>query len=566
MSAHTVFDGNLSALAGRSPAAASLVRSAAPEDVSIVVSQTGMPVIEGAGRALDSRRDPIADGERTAVRWAGQRVVLAGFGTGYLADALLRAAELTAIVVDRPGLLAAAMRARDLGPVLARVPVTFPELLRHAVDLAQLRAGADALVPHGPSVAASPSLAALVDRWPSMRVARRLPRVLVVGPVYGGSLEIARSAARAFEAAGAVTRLFDASDHADGYHALGRLPVAAHACTTLQNALADVVGDAVVHVASEWKPDLVFALAQAPLGPSALERLRHRGVTTAFWFVENARVLAYWPQVAPHYDYFYAIQPGRFLEQVAAAGSPSAAYLPVACDPERHAPIVLTEAERVRFAADVSFAGAPYLNRRRIFTSLADVGLRLWGAGWNDPVLAPLAAEGGRAFGLDEMVRIFSASRINLNVHSAEHVDGLDPDPDYVNPRTFELAACRAFQIVDRRDPLAALFDEHEIVSFSSIPELRALIQRYTKDDEARERIAEAARLKALAEHTYCHRMTAVMRQTLAPELAAAALAGLQTESLEEAVARTERSSPQMTDDEAMLRIVREVAAGWSLR
>lgn len=566
MSAHTLYALNLQALAEGSPAAAALVRDAAPDDLSIVTAQSGAPVLEQGGRALDSRRDPEAEAERLAVRWAAQRVVLAGLGTGYLAEALLRSTILTEIVVDRPGLLAAAMRARDLREILSRVPVTFPALLRHPADLALLRARADAIVSHGPSVAASPDLRALVATWPTMRVARRLPRVLVVGPVYGGSLEVARSTANAFDAAGADTRLFDASEYASGYHALGALPVASAARMTLQNALADVVGDAVARLAAEWKPDLVFALAQAPLGPAALGALRDLGTTTAFWFVENARVLRYWPQVAPHYDFFYAIQRGRFLEQLADAGARAPAYLPLACDPERHVPVGLSDAERARFGADVSFAGAPYLNRRRLFASLGDVGLRLWGAGWSDPALAPLAAEGGRTFTLDEMIRIFAATRINLNVHSAEHVDGLDPQPDYVNPRTFELAACRAFQIVDRREPLAELFDDEQVVSFSDVAELRALIRRYLADGSAREAVAIRAQSRALAEHTYRHRVTTVLRQTIAPELAAAALAGNQAESLDTALARLERASSEMSDEEATLRIVREVAAGWSLR
>ena len=50
----------------------------------------------------------------------------------------------------------------------------------------------------------------------------RSPRVLVVGPIYGGSLETARSTARASETLGAETRLLDFDAFGAGWHALGR--------------------------------------------------------------------------------------------------------------------------------------------------------------------------------------------------------------------------------------------------------------------------------------------------------------------------------------------------------
>jgi spore maturation protein CgeB len=224
--------------------------------------------------------------------------------------------------------------------------------------------------------------------------------------------------------------------------------------------------------------------------------------------------------------------------------------------------MALTPAERIRFEADVSFAGSPYLNRRHIFAALTDLCLRLWGPGWSDPLLAPLVADGGKAFTADEMVRIFAGTKINLNVHSAEHVHGLDPEPDYVNPRTFELAACQAFQLVDRRTPLPDLFAGDEIEAFSSVSELRGLIVRYLADEEARRTVATRARARALAEHTYSHRMERVLRDTLSPELTAAALAGVKAESLDEAIVRAGQN-PVMERDETLLLAVREVQRTW---
>ena len=380
--------------------------------------------------------------------------------------------------------------------------------------------------------------------------------MLVVGPIYGGSLGIARSAARALGRLGVDARLFDASDYGPAHVAFERLALDPVTRRTFLGEFATLVGKSVVAVAREWRPDLVFALAQAPLDPSALQQLRALDIPTAFWFVENGRVLRYWRQMAPHYDRFYAIQPGRFLEQLADVGATGPSYLPVACDPESHRPVDLTEDECSHFGADVSFAGSAYLNRRRMFAKLTDCGLRLWGPDWTDAGFAGCVEGEPKRFSLDEMTRIFAATKINLNIHSANHVDGCDPDPDYVNPRTFELAASNAFQLVDEREPLSALFTSDQVVTFRTIEELRDLIAHYLADDGERRRVAGRARDRVLAEHTYADRLQRVLKEMIAPELIAATeRPNASVESLASVLLRFERQGAPLEPDEALMRV-----------
>ena len=517
--------------------------------------------MEVGGRALDSRRDPRAAADRSAEPVTSDRVVVAGFATGYLTEALVRrGTRVVAVIEPSPHVLAAAMMRRDLVVILGDVPVVLTGALKRSVDLATLRAQSQTLVPHGPSVAANGDLAALVEHWSDIRVATRLPRVLVVGPIVGGSLDIARATARACATAGAETRLFDAAEYADAKRALDRLAMPSEIRRSFQGELAQLIGRAVVATTEQWRPDLVLALAQAPLDDVALGRLRTLGIPTAFWFVENGRVLTYWRHVAGLYDWFYAIQPGRFLEQLDDAGAKRPAYLPVACDPTEHHPRELSADERARYGADISFAGSAYLNRRRVFSKLTDLPLRLWGAGWTDAALAPLAAEGGQSFDIEQMMRIFAATRINLNLHSANHVETCDPDPDYVNPRTFELASSGAFQLVDRREPLPELFTQDEVVTFEDVRQLRALISHYLADPDSREAVVTRARTRVLADHTYVHRMRRVFRDTLSPELAAAAASPAPPPlRLPEALEQCKTAFPTLGREEALMRAVHEI-------
>jgi len=553
--------GNLRALTYLFAEAGAAIGAAAPHDgIRVTTARSGAPVLTWEGRALDSRRDPAQAAASAASSVAADVVVVLGFGTGYLVEALLARGVTVAAVVDASAVLSAALDARDLGAVLEHVPVVALESLGQRGRLAQLRALSADVVVHAPSATAVPELAALAEQWPRLPTARP-PRVLVVGPIAGGSLGIARSVARAVAAIGAQARLFDASPFAGAQRGFGDLALSVTAQTYFQGRLAMLLGEAVVEAATAWSADLVLAVAQAPLSEPALTALGTRGIPTAFWFVENTRVLPYWRDVARHYDRFYAIQPGAVLDQIAAAGARAVSYLPMACDPAIHRPVLLSDDDRARFASPVSFAGAPYLNRRHVLAAVADLGLKVWGDGWETTALAGSLGGPGR-FDLDAMLRIFAATAVNVNVHSADHVTGLDPQPDYVNPRTFELAACGAFQLVDRRDPLAALFDDDQLAVFDTVPDLRDKTQYYLAHHAEAAAIAQRGRQRAVSDHTYEARVRQVLADCLAGHLQPSAAAP-DVLALDSALAQA-AAGPTLEEPEIYLRMlveVREAAA-----
>ncbi len=552
-----LFQSNVNALRQHSPELAAAVEAQPHDDRYVVeTAASGLPIVTCAGRALDSRRDPARGAEQAASECPAGRVVLLGIGTGYLADALAaRGVDIGAIVVPDVGAVGAWLRARGATRLLEQTPVFLLNDLTDRILLARVRGLGAKAVLHAASAAQAPALAALADRWERLRPARR-PRVLVVGPIYGGSLGIAGHVGRAMRAAGAETCSFDAAAYAGAHRALADLPTHRRVHDYLRGKLALLIGEAVVEVARAFGPDLVLALAQAPLAEPSLAELRSGGIPTAFWFVENGRVLPYWREVAGHYDVFYGIQPGGFLEELRATGARRAEYLPLACDPAVHVPVPLDEAAIAEYGADVSFAGAPYLNRRRVFASLADFDLKLWGDGWQSTALYARAA--GGAFDLEQMLRIFAATRVNLNLHSADHTGGLDPSADYVNPRTFELASCGAFQLVDARGPLGELFTADEIVTFDSTADLRNKIAYYLAHPEERARIALRARARAHRDHTYAQRVGRILADTLAPELIAGARWDTSPSSLDDALAPL-AASADLSREEALLRIVRDV-------
>jgi hypothetical protein len=108
--------------------------------------------------------------------------------------------------------------------------------------------------------------------------------------------------------------------------------------------------------------------------------------------------------------------------------------------------------------------------------------------------------------------KIFNASSINFNLQSSPYHDGVNPHGDYVNPRTFELAGCRAFQLVDHRTHLTDLFRVgEEAICFSTLAEARQLTSYYLSHATEREAIVARAHARALRDHTYEQRMQAML-------------------------------------------------------
>lgn len=377
-------------------------------------------------------------------------------------------------------------------------------------------------------------------------------RILVVLPLYGGSLPVGRYCISALAELGHQVECFEAPEFYDSFKALKALKVTSDRLQYLENSYLQVLSQAVLAKVETFEPDLVLALAQAPLSIQALKRLRRDGVATAMWFVEDFRLFTYWQAFAPHYDFFAVIQKGEFFDQLRQVGQENTLYLPMAAQPDVHKALELSPVEQRRFGSDVSFMGAGYPNRRVAFRELVRFDFKLWGTEWEgDPILAPFVQMAGARVSSEDCVRIFNASKVNINLHSSIQAKELVTGGDFVNPRTFEVAACGGFQLVDRRGLMGELFETGgeaaELAVFDGMDELAALVEHYLAHPQERQALAARGQARVLAEHTYAARMRSLLafiasrRPGWPKPRAAAAHEGLPPELAADIAAQMER-------------------------
>jgi spore maturation protein CgeB len=210
---------------------------------------------------------------------------------------------------------------------------------------------------------------------------------------------------------------------------------------------------------------------------------------------------------------------------------------------------------------EVSFVGQPHGNRREIVQALRDAGVdvKVWGTGW----------ESGR-LSQEDMIRVFSTSRINLNLSNPSeptltplhrvwkgvrtrlsHAGNAFPfgraiksigkrylstienlalaakSSDYlrskhsqyqyidqIKGRNFEIPGCGGFLLTGRAEDLESYYEiDKEVVCFDDTHDLLEKLRYYMTHEEERAAIAHAGYRRTLRDHTYPHRFAEIFQR-----------------------------------------------------
>ncbi len=505
-----MFEKNIKELRKINPKLAESVSSCPVSgEIKIVSSKTGSPSLRAGNISLHSLYDP----EKEARVWVDHyreeidrsvHIYVLGFGLGYHLLELCTSGNRD-ITVCEPSIeiLRTALETVDLTPVLSRVTIITDSDLPSVSER-------PAILEHIPSVRLNSAYFNKICADLKLRgaISRGL-RIIVVSPVCGGSLPVARYCAASLKKMGHTVELIDNSRFNDMLSSISESTGNRARRNRLTDILSSFLSEMVMARCTEFKPDLVLALAQAPLTPECVESLRAQKIITAYWFVEDFRFMNYWASIAGHYDFFFTVQKDEFHSEMEKSGFTNYHYLPVAASPDVHKPVELSPDEKEYYGSDLSFVGAGYYNRKHFLNGLIDFDLKIWGTYWDHhTALGACLQRGGTWIDTEDIVKIFNATEVNINLHSSTYHKGINPFGDFVNPRTFEIAACGAFQLVDRRTGLEGLFEiGEEVIVFDDLDDLRGKITYYLNHPAEREELTRKGMERTLRDHTYEKRM-----------------------------------------------------------
>ena len=254
-------------------------------------------------------------------------------------------------------------------------------------------------------------------------------------------------------------------------------------------------------------PALVLVLEGSQLPPELVAELkRHSGALWVNWFCDERRSQAAISALSAAYDLVF-VAGSSVVEAGESVGLPPMYYLPPGCDPSVHRPM----RSRDQFRANVVFAGTATPHRERVLSDLVEFGLAVWGPGWRKTKLRDYCR--GELLDHGDYIRAYAGASVAVNVQCSGDSDGGDPG---CNRRLFELAAIGVPQVVEDRPDIHRHFSEgSEILVARSAADFKGLLAEALQDRVWSEQVAAGARQRALTEHTYMHRLAALLGQTM---------------------------------------------------
>ncbi|NLW55845.1 MAG: glycosyltransferase [Firmicutes bacterium] len=262
----------------------------------------------------------------------------------------------------------------------------------------------------------------------------------------------------------------------------------------------------------KFQPDVLLVVHGTRTPLYHVRYARSLGVKTVLWIVEDPyEIDLHRGEMVEAYDLVYTNE----RQAVKHYKPVKVSYLPWCCNPEVHRRMEVGE----EYQSDLCFVGMGFPNRLRIINAIAPLLKKLnvkligrwerWGELHPDLHKFVLPVEND----FYEVQKYFNGAKINLNIHrdpvnppsgNSRKVGATSP-----NDRTFALAGCGAFQLVDatRPDLLDCFVENKEIVLFTSPRDLARKIEYYLANPKLRQKIGKAAQKRAYREHTFERRL-----------------------------------------------------------
>ena len=241
------------------------------------------------------------------------------------------------------------------------------------------------------------------------------------------------------------------------------------------------------------------------LMPSVVSRLRRGGIRLAFWFPDPVTSWGRALMLLAPYDAIFFKEP-HLVERLRATLDLPVYYLPEACNPRWHRPVVPAGTEPY-----LVVAGNMYASRVRLLERLMAKGipLKLFGPSfprWVGETPARAAHSNDRIY-YEDKARVFRSAVAVLNtIHPAEIVG--------VNGRLFQAAGSGAAVLTEYRPVVPELFTVgDEVLAYRDFDELVDQATRLLNEPGLTARLGDAATKRAHRDHTYQQRLTAILER-----------------------------------------------------
>lgn len=255
----------------------------------------------------------------------------------------------------------------------------------------------------------------------------------------------------------------------------------------------------LLRLVKEKKTDVVLMLTQT-LSEEVLFEVRRKGIKVVAWWGDTSANMKGKGLLIDEIDLIYIKD--RYASSKLNCLGKNAFHLHEAMNPFWHKPISSQQNERIVIAGSF-YDYRHYLTRKLLKSGIA---LELYGGKlprWGDKEIR--AHHTGLFVVREAKSKVFGSGLAVLNSTAMSEFNSL-------NCRAFEIAGAGGLQILEYREAVEECFEiGKEILVFYSYEELIEIITIAEKEKDKMRRIREAGAKRALAEHTYEHRLNRII-------------------------------------------------------
>lgn len=260
----------------------------------------------------------------------------------------------------------------------------------------------------------------------------------------------------------------------------------------------------------KFRPDFILSFRGSFLPASYVYQMRKMRIPVGIWVVDDPYRLQTHKDLVKPYN-LVITQDSNSVSYYQDQGK-KVIHLPLAVNPDKYRPMKVDE----KYKSDLCFVGSAFPIRIRYFDQLTPILLsnktKIFGQWWeklkNYSKLKGCISN--KPIPPEEVIQYYNGAKIVLNIHRTNN-DRQDNPRNIAaytpNNRTFEIAACRSFQLATWRRDLYDHFSEDEMASFRNLRDLEDKIRYYLAHENERQNMAVKAYQRVLRTHTYQERL-----------------------------------------------------------
>lgn len=250
----------------------------------------------------------------------------------------------------------------------------------------------------------------------------------------------------------------------------------------------------IIELVKKERPHYVlFPASSYEILEKTFETIRAEEIIVIGWFFDDGvRFHNYSKYWIPFVDYFLTGDK-ESVQKYNSIGARSF-FVPIACNEKIYVK------KNVDISYEVSFVGRNIANREELLAEIERRNIEVNTFGFH----------GNHVITFDEMINVFSSSKINLNFTRSY----ADSSIKQLKARIFEVPMCGGFLLTEYVEGLEEYFEiNKEIVCFNTVGEMVDKIRYYLTYEDERDAIARSGWNRAHCDHTWKKRLGVVFEK-----------------------------------------------------